>query len=261
MKLFKEVTNYDITEKRPAPAFYFLITGILFLSILFFVSFNIVGVGQVGIVTQFGRIAGEKQSGAFFTTPWQGVTIMNIQVQKEQQDASAATKDLQTVTATLALNYHLTASTAFDVYKNIGTDYKGRIIDPVLQETVKSVTSQYNADELISQRPAVEANALQELQTKLGARGISVDNVSIVNFNFSKAFDDAIEQKQVAQQNAQKAQYELQSAQLQAQAQDVQAKTLTPEYLELQAIQKWNGQMPSAIGSGTIFNIPLQGSK
>ena len=102
--------------------------------------------------------------------------------------------------------------------------------------------------------------ALQDkLASKLTDRGVTIDNVSIVNFNFSEAFDQSIEQKQVAQQNAQKAEYELQTATTQAQAQDVQARTLTPEYLQLQAIQKWDGHMPTTVsgGTGTILSIPL----
>jgi regulator of protease activity HflC (stomatin/prohibitin superfamily) len=232
---------------------------ILGIIILWLFCVRVIGVGQVGIITRFGNINREVQSGITLKLPWpiEHLVKMNVQIQKEQQDASAATKDLQTVTTTLALNYHLTASTADDVYRSIGTSYKDRIVDPLLQEVVKSVTSQYNADQLISERPKVEAASLRELQTKLSQRGITVDNVSIVNFSFSSAFNDAIEQKQVAQQNAQKAQYELQSAQLQAQAQDVQAKTLTPEYLQLQAINKWDGKLPTYLGQNNAFNIPL----
>jgi regulator of protease activity HflC (stomatin/prohibitin superfamily) len=183
---------------------------------------------------------------------------MNIKTQKEQQDASAASKDLQTVTTTIALNYHLTPATAKKVFTEVGTNYNDIIIDPILQESIKSVTSQYNAEELISQRTKVEQSLNDKLASKLTDRGITIDNVSIVNFNFSTAFDQSIEQKQVAQQNAQKAEYELQTATTQAQAQDVQAKTLTPEYLQLQAINKWDGKLPTYLGQGTVFNIPLQ---
>lgn len=241
-----------------------LIAGFIVLVLLFLIlCVRVVGVGEVGIVSRFGNVVRQNQSGIMlkFPAPVEKLTIMNIQIQKEQQDASAATKDLQTVTASLALNYNLTSTTAADVYRSIGVDYKGRIIDPVLQESIKSVSSQYNADELISQRPKVEAQLLKELTDKLTRRGVTVDNVSIVNFAFGQAFSSAIEQKQVAQQNAQKAQYDLQTATTQAQAQDVQARTLTPEYLQLQAIQKWDGKMPSYVGNnGTVFSIPLNGA-
>lgn len=262
MKLFISSTDkWQNKSTRPTLWFYGLIGTSLFLLIIFFSSLHVVGVGQVGITTSFGKVSGERSSGAFFAPPWVGVTTMDIQVQKEQQQASAATKDLQSVDTTLAMNYHLTSSTAFDVYKNIGTDYKARIIDPVLQEVVRATTSQYNADELIAQRPQVATAIFTALQNKLAPQGITVDSANIVDFTFSAQFNNSIEAKQVAGQNAQKAQYDLQTAQLESQAQAVKAQTLTPEYLQLQAINKWDGKLPSTVtGTGSIFSIPLQGN-
>lgn len=236
--------------------------GLIALFFLFFMfCFRIVGVGQVGIITRFGNINREVGSGVLIKAPWpiEHITKMNIRTQKEQQDAAAATKDLQTVTATIALNYNLTPKTAFDVYRNIGTKYQETVLDPILQNSIKAVTSQYDAADLIAKRPEVEKKLDDLLAEKLTNKGITVDNVSIVNFNFSAEFNASIEQKQVAQQNAQKAQYELQTATTQAQAQDVQAKTLTSEYLTLQAINKWNGVLPTTLaGSNTVFGIPIK---
>lgn len=238
------------------------VTGTFILIALLFLLFSIriVGVGQVGIVTRFGNITREQSSGLLIKWPIiERLTKMNIQTQKEQQNANASTHDLQSVNTILAVNYHLTPDTARTVYQNVGTDYKIRIIDPIIQESIKSVTSGYDAADLIGKRPEVERILEGNLTSKLSTRGITVDNVSIVNFQFSKEFDAAIEQKQVAQQNAQKAQYELQTAQLRSQAQDVQAKTLTNEYLQLQAIEKWDGHLPTTVagGNGTILSIPL----
>lgn len=238
-----------------------IIVAFLVLVVLFFIfCFRVVGVGQVGIVTRFGNVNREVGSGVAIKMPFpiEKLTKMDVKQQKEQQDTSAATKDLQSVTTTIAVNYHLTPKTARDVFQNVGTKYNDVVIDPIIQESVKSVTAQYNAEELISKRGEVEIALNDKLMGKLTNRGISVDNVSIVNFKFSAAFDLAIEQKQVAQQNAQKAAYDLQTAQQKAAAQDVQAKTLTPEYLQLQAIEKWNGVLPTTTaGSNTIFNLPL----
>lgn len=221
---------------------------------------KVIGVGQVGIITRFGNVTREVNSGIILKMPWpvEHLTKMNIKTQKEQQDASAATKDLQTVKTTLALNYHLTPGTARTVFQTVGTNYPDVTIDPIIQEAIKSITAQYNAEELISQRSKVEIALSDRLEEKLNNRGISVDNVSIVNFEFSSTFDKAIEQKQVAQQNAQKAAYELQRAEQNALAQDAQAKTLTPEYLQLQAIERWDGHLPKATGGNNIFNIPLE---
>ena len=248
-------------QTKPSNAAKFSVIGGGAVVLFFLLCFRVVGVGQVGIVTQFGQVTRTAQSGVVIKAPWpiQRLTKMNIKTQKEQQDASAASKDLQTVTTTIALNYHLTPETAKKVFVEVGTGYSAVIIDPILQESIKSVTSKYNAAELIEQRNQVEVALQQKLESKLTSRGITIDNVSIVNFNFSDAFDQSIEQKQVAQQNAQKAQYELQTATTRAQAQDVQARTLTPEYLQLQDIEKWDGHMPNTVagGTGTVFNIPI----
>lgn len=249
-------TGNKVLNKKAA----WTVAAVVLAFILLVNSIKVVGVGQVGIVTRFGQITREASSGIIFKLPVEHLIKMDIKTQKEQQDASAATKDLQTVKTTIALNYHLTPTTARKVFQQVGTQYQTVTIDPIIQEAVKSVTSQYNAAELISERPKVEQALNDRLISKLTDRGITVDNVSIVNFKFSTAFDAAIEQKQVSQQNAQKAQYDLQTAQLKAQAQDVQAKTLTPEYLQLQAIERWDGKMPAYLGSGTVFNIPLQGN-
>lgn len=237
------------------------VTVVLLLLIGFSTSFRVVGVGKVGIITQFGKVTGERQSGAFFKLPWQGVTKMDIQTQKEQQDASAATHDLQSVNTTVAVNYHLTPLTARTVFQNIGTDYKLRVIDPIIQESVKSITARYDAADLIGKRSEVETALNDNLTSKLTDRGITVDNVSIVNFGFSQAFDDSIEAKQVAQQKAQKANYDLQTAQLEAQANSVQSAALSEQILTQKAIDKWNGVLPTTYSSSNgalLFNIPAK---
>jgi prohibitin 2 len=233
---------------------------ILFAIILFATTFRVVGVGKVGIITQFGKITSERQSGAFFKAPWQGVHVMDIQTQKEQQSASAATHDLQSVDTAVAVNYHLTPDTARTVFQNVGADYKLRIIDPIIQESVKAITAKYDAADLIGKRAEVEIALHDNLTGKLTDRGITVDNVSIVNFGFSQAFDDSIEAKQVAQQQAQKASYDLQTAQLEAQANSVQSAALSSQILTEKAIAKWNGVLPttySGNGSNLLFNIPV----
>lgn len=239
--------------------------GVAVLALLWFMfCFRIVGVGQVGIITRFGRVTREAGSGVLVKAPWpiEHLTKMNVRTQKEQQSASAATKDLQTVNATVAVNYNLTSATALKVYQNVGTDFQNVVVDPIIQNTVKAVTAEYNASDLIDSRAEVATKLNTQLVKQLSSRGITVTSTNIVNFDFSAQFNDAIEQKQVAQQNAQKAQYELQTAQTQAQANQVQDAALSPAILEQQAIAKWDGHMPNAVSgsSGTIFGINIQGS-
>lgn len=238
-----------------------LIVGLVIVFILLLSSVRIIGVGKVGIVTRFGNVNREVGSGLHLKIPFaESIHVMNVQLQKSQVDAEAATNDLQTVTASIALNYNLTSDTANKVYKEVGVNYVSTVIDPILQETVKSVSSQYNATDLIDKRTEVQTKTFVALQSALQKRGITVDNLSIVNFKFSDQFAAAIEAKQVEAQNVQAAQYKLQKAQLDAEANQVQDAALTPAILEQQAIAKWNGQMPKALGTNTVFGIDLQGS-
>lgn len=232
-----------------AVAFLIILTG----------SFISVGAGETGVVTQFGKVTGrELQPGLSIVTPFvQDVWIADTRIQKEQTDAEAASTDLQTVKATVAVNYHLDHGKVSSIYQNIGENYKDRVIDPAIQESIKATVSKFNAADLISNRQAVKDSADKVLADRLAPYGIIVDAVSIVNFDFSDDFNKAIEQKQVAQQQAEQAQYHLEQAQKDAQAQEAQKESLTPEILEQQAINKWDGKMPQYVGSGSVFNIPL----
>lgn len=230
------------------------------LVVLFFIfCFRVVGVGQEGMVTRFGKVVRESGAGVVIKLPYpvEHLVKLNVQVQKEQVDAAASTSDLQDVTTTLALNYHLDPNHVRDVFTNIGKDYKARLIDPAIQEAFKATSAEFTATELLTKRPEVKEKALEVLKSRLEHRNIIVDDVSIVSFQFSKDFTQSIENKQVAQQNAEKAKFELDKANLDAQAQNVQKASLSAELLQKYAIDKWDGKMPTYIGSGSVFNIPL----
>lgn len=223
-------------------------------------SFVTIGAGSIGVVKRFGKVTGREMSPGLNLKapyPFESVWKADTRIQKEQVDAAAASTDLQDVSASLAVNYHLRSGSVSNIYKEVGTNYKDRIIAPAIQETFKAAAAQYTAAELIQKRAEVKQKALDGLRQRLEPRGIDVDDLSIVNFNFSASFNQAIEAKQVAQQNAEGAQFNLQQAQLDAQAQAVQKQSLSPELLQKYAIDKWNGQMPQYIGGGSVFNIPL----
>jgi len=250
--------NGDIKLSFVVKAVVGVIAG-LFLLGVFFDSYTTVKSGSVGVVTTLGRVSGEFQPGFHWKIPLiQHVTAMDVQVQKDQTEETAATNDLQNVTSTVALNYHLDHDQVDNVFVNLSANYADNVIAPALSETVKSVTAQYTAAELLTKRAdvtnAIEIAMIKKLQT----RGIIVDQFSIVNFAFSPQFTQAIEGKQAAQQDAEKAQFTLQQAQLNAQANQVQTAALTDSILEQQAIAKWNGVLPGTVaGQGSIFNIPL----
>lgn len=225
-----------------------------------FSTFRTIDTGKVGVVTQFGHVTGrELDEGLSAVLPFgvNDVTVYDVKVQKEVADTQAATKDLQDVTAEVVLNYHLNRGEVSKVHQTIGAMYKDRIITPALSETFKGASAKYNASELITERATVKKDVYDQLNARLSKYGILVDDVSITNFKFSDSFAKAIEEKQVAQQNAERAKFNLDAAQTDAQAQAAQSATLSENYLRKLAIDKWDGKMPNAIsGGGTIFSIP-----
>lgn len=234
--------------------------------------FRTVGAGQVGIITRFGEVNRVQTSGIALKLPYpiERLEKMETRVQKEEQDTTAATSDLQDVTGKLALNYALDNATALRVYKELGKDYKDRVVTPAVQESFKAATAEYTAQELITKRPEVKAKAYEAIRDRLDKYGIRVVDLNIVNFAFSAEFNQAIEAVQVANQNVAKARQELETTKVEAQkqieeaqgraeAQRLQQQTLTPEILQQEAIKKWNGVLPTTTAGGeTLFNIPLR---
>jgi regulator of protease activity HflC (stomatin/prohibitin superfamily) len=242
-----------------------LIVGVIAL----LTSMRFVDTGNIGVVSAYGKVTGRELTEGFsWVAPFGGnnVTEYSIKTQKEQQNATSATRDLQDVTAKVVVNYHLERGKVSEIHQTVGPKYKDVLITPAIQSVFKSVTARYNAVELQSGRDKAESDATTGLRKRLESKGIVIETVSIVDLTYSREFTKAIEQRQVAQQNAERAKYNLEQARLDAQSQEVQAKTLTPEYLRLKelenqnkAIDKWNGQMPNTVaGSGNIFSIPVK---
>lgn len=246
-----------------------VILGILVVLLIlpYFGVWATVGAGHVGVVTRLGAVNRVVNPGFVFKLPLvENVHEMETRTQKEQVDAASASKDLQQVSATIALNFHLRGEKAVVVYQNVGEDYINRIVAPAMQESFKATTAKFTAEDLIGKREAVKQLAYAELKTRLDKYNIVVDDFNIVNFDFSKDFNNAIEQKQVAQQDLERAKTEASTAVAKAQGQaDAQKRlkdsgSLSPEYLQFLAVQKWNGKLPTVVGNGgtPFLNIPLQ---
>ena len=237
-----------------------VVAGLALLSAI--TSVRAIDTGKIGVVTQYGRVTGRELSeGLSFVLPLglNDVSVYDVKVQKEVADTQAATKDLQDVTAEVVLNYHLNRGEVSKVHQTVGELYKDKVISPALSETFKGASAKYNASELITERAVLKKDVYDQLRDRLGKYGIIVDDVSITNFKFSDSFAKAIEDKQVAQQNAERAKFNLEAAQTDAQAQAAQAQTLSDNYLRKLAIDKWDGKMPSTVaGDGTVFSIPTR---
>lgn len=251
----------------------------LFVVITFFNSFTTIKSGEIGLKSRFGQIVSQTtQEGIQFKIPYiEKVTKVNMKVQKADITSSSATKDLQDVSISFAINYQLQADKVMDLYKTVGASYVETILQPATQEALKNVTSKYTAEELITKRSEVSQQIIQDLSAKVNKYGIIINELNIIDLNFSEAYNKAIEDKQVAEQEVKKAQQELEKtkieaekkvaeAQAEADALRLQKEEITDELLELRrieaqtkAIEKWNGQLPSTItGTDSIPFINLK---
>ncbi|HCR35509.1 hypothetical protein A2130_01700 [Candidatus Woesebacteria bacterium GWC2_33_12] len=243
-----------------------ILVAVLILFVLPFTgAWAIVGAGHVGVVTRLGAVNRVANPGFTLKIPLiESVVSMETRTQKEQVEATAASSDLQEVKSTIALNYHLNGDKAVDVYQNIGINYRERVVDPAMQEAFKATTAQFTAEDLIVKREKVREITLIELKNRLEKYNVFVDDLNIVNFDFSKDFNDAIEQKQVAQQNLERAKIEAETAKTQAngqaQSQQILRNTgsLSSEYLQFLAVQKWDGKLPNATNGVPFINIPTR---
>src|SRR3990167_1791682 len=161
--------------------------SLLLVLIVLFGSFGSIKAGEKGVLLQFGAVTGKVfDEGLFIKVPFiQKVQHLDVKIQKEEVEVSSASKDLQTVTAVIALNYHLQSDKVANLWQGIGKSYKERIIDPAIQEAIKASTAKYTAEELITKRPQVKDDVKTLLTERLIKEFISVDEFSIVNFDFS----------------------------------------------------------------------------
>ena len=189
-------------------------------------SIGTVGAGQQGVLLRFGAVTDTIfDEGLYFKIPFVNqVVLMSTQIQKYTATATSSSKDLQVVSTEVALNYQLDAAQVGEIYRTMRGQYETRIIQPYIQEAVKSVTANYDAEELITQRPAVK-NELQDFVTlRLAPLGMNVVELSITDFQFSSAFQQAIEAKQIEDQRVLESENRLKRVKIEAEQEIAKAR-------------------------------------
>ena len=247
-------------------------------------SVGVIAAGHRGVVLKFGAVTGKVLGeGLYFVTPAvESVVEMSIQVQAYKAKASSASRDLQEVTTEITLNYSLTPSSVTTLYQTIGLDWEHRLIDPAVQEAVKASTAGFDAERLIVDRPKVRGDIEKILRDRIEAVGLHVMAVSITDFSFSKEFDQAVEAKVKAQQDALTAKHKLDQVKMEAE-QDLTRKRAESESLKLQkehvtdkmielrrvevalksldvqmeAVKRWNGSFPTTLIGNPPGNMPI----
>jgi regulator of protease activity HflC (stomatin/prohibitin superfamily) len=251
----------------------------ILIAVLSLLPFTTVDSGERGVVTQFGEVKNTLEPGFHVINPFSTDVIkMDVRVQKDEVEASAASKDLQTVSAKVALNYRLDPKEVARIYIDVNQDYSTKIVAPKLQEAVKAATAKYTAEELITKRAIVKDEMKLAMQEKLNGTGILLDDFNIVNFDFSTQFNAAIESKVTAEQKAKEAQNRLVQVQAEAQQSIERAKAEaenirlqsqaanSDRYIQLKQLEvqleqarRWNGQLPvNLYGSAPIPFLPVK---
>ena len=234
--------------------------------------FTVVKAGHTGVVLTFGAVEDKMMSeGLNFKIPFvQTVVQMNNRTQKTETQGTASSKDLQILSYVVAVNYHVDDPSSAKLYQDVGMDYGNVIIVPAIQESIKAVSAQFTAEELITKRQTVGDQIKEALAEKIGSYGITVEMFNIVNFDFSEEFNAAVEAKQTAQQQALKAEQDLarieveakqKITQAQAEAESIKlvqdALSVSPDYVEYIKWNKWDGKLPSVMGGNSDLLIGL----
>ena len=237
-----------------------ILLAVILAVFLLLSSVTTIPAGHTGVVTTFGKVSGTVLGeGLHFKLPF-----IDNRVLKTEVSSSSASKDLQTVNSTIALNYRIGRANSASIYQNIGTDFENVLINPAIQECVKSVTAQFTAEELITERQKVGDLMREALAEKIGPYGFDIEVFNITSFEFSEEFNAAIEATQTAQQNALKAEQDLARIKVEAQQQIEQARAeaesyrlknqeITQETLAMEWINKWDGKLPSVASDGSMM--------
>jgi regulator of protease activity HflC (stomatin/prohibitin superfamily) len=163
--------------------------------------YTVVPTGFTGIVTTFGHIEDYTlPEGFHLKSPVEQVILINNRTQKATLTLQAFSKDIQQVDVICSINYAVMPGSERDLYKSVGVDYYNQIMENRIQESVKSVFTKYTAENLIGARATLSDQIKQLLEPYMESKGIKIGSVSIENIDFTDAFTDAVEKKQVALQ-------------------------------------------------------------
>jgi regulator of protease activity HflC (stomatin/prohibitin superfamily) len=263
----------SVSFRRRSKLFVWLAIGVgLVLFLIVLSPFGTIAAGERGIHLRFSAVTGKVfGEGLYFRFPLiEAVQKIDIKIQKVETTAAAASKDLQTVHSTVALNFHIDPERVSKMYQVVGLQYRERIIDPAMQEAIKGSTAKFTAEELITKREQVREDIKNQLRARLKEHDILVDEFNIVNFEFSKIFNEAIEAKVTAEQQALAAKNKLEQIKFEAEQKVAEARgkaeaitiesnalRSNPQILELRALEKWNGVLPQVTSGATPFiSIP-----
>ena len=260
---------------------------LIVIGVVAYASVKIVDAGHRGVLLHWNAVDLTQpplDEGLHFVVPFQDEVVdVEVRTLKYEKNTRSASKDLQTVETTVTVNYHPDREAVHRLYKNLGLDYENRVIQPAIEETVKQVTANYNAEELITKRPLVKQDIESSIRDRLNQFEVVTEVISITDFEFSPLFSQAIESKVEAEQKALKAENDLRRIEVEARQREAnaigvananiaeakgeaeaiaiinQALAENPNYLEWLKTQAWDGKLPLVVGEGgtPFIQIPV----
>ena len=248
---------------------------VVVIALIFAIScFSFVPTGHTGVVTLFGKVEDYTlDSGVHFKNPFARVIKMDNRIQKESVELSCFSSDIQEVEVVFTLNYQISKEYAMNIYKTIGKNYFDTAVSPIITESVKTVAARYTAEDLINKRNELAMAIETDMKEKLLIFNIELVSTSIEDMDFTDAFTNAVEEKQVAAQNKLKAETEaaqrgveaeaeaeirrvtaeaeayeiLQRAEAEAQANQKLAESITDRLIEYRYYEVWDGKLPQMV--------------
>lgn len=235
-------------------------------------SFFVVDPGQVAVKLRLGKVVDSYGEGMHWKTPFiENVKKFSIRIKKDIIKTEAFSKDLQTVKVGLAVNHRIQPDTVVAIYRNLGEYYVDTVLAPTTEEWIKAIIAKYSAENLIANRIEVAKEIDAVLKEKMKEKQVIVSDIAIVDFDFTPQFLKAVEEKQIAEQEAKKAtnlvekvkkdaEQQILKAKAEAESLKLQKQVVTPELIklrqveaQLKAIEKWDGRMPTYNGGDLPF--------
>src|SRR3990167_3949492 len=260
------------------------VVGGLFVLVALFGSFTIVGAGERAVVTRLGAVSRVLEPGLNFKLPLvEGVNKLDVKTRtinydkngnegdsKDSSSLFGASKDLQDVAIGVVVNYHIDPSKVVEIFSQYSSvkNYEANVIEPIVREVVKSTSAQYTAEELVTKRAEYSDKVNLNLSERFQDKSAILERFSVTNFEFSRAFSEAIEAKVTAVKQAEaaknkleqikfEAQQTIETAKATAEAQRISSQALAAQggedYVQLQAINKWNGVLPAQMIPGSAL--------
>ncbi|KAG4088470.1 band 7 family-domain-containing protein [Neocallimastix lanati (nom. inval.)] len=243
---------------------YFIIAVIVIL--LIFSSFTVIDAGHTGVVVRLGKVSDNVLNEGFhFKLPIiTNIVKIDNRVLKTEVESNSASKDLQSISSKVSVNYRVNTNSSAKIYKNVGNNFNNVIVNPAIQECMKSVTAKYNAEELITKRAIVSSEMEKEISQKINPYGLNIEVFNIIDFDFSEEFSKAIEAKQTAQQQALKAEQDLarikveasqtvEKAKAESEAYQLKNQQLTDKVIMMEFVEKWDGKLPTVTSGGSAL--------